>query len=56
MVFFDFLRVHQQLNLVKKTQEIYYNARKASDRKGFRRINGDPTFLVPRSAGLRFPI
>jgi len=31
---------------VQKAQEIYYNARKASDRKGFRRMNDDPAFLA----------
>jgi hypothetical protein len=43
---------------VQKAQKIYYNARKASDRKCFRRMNGDSALLayafphlIPTTAG-----
>jgi hypothetical protein len=43
---------------VQKAQEIYYNARKASDKKGCRRMNGDSNLfafafphLIPPTAG-----
>ena len=45
------------LNLVQKAQEIFNDVRKASSRKGFRRMNGHSTFSgclisVPRNAGI----
>jgi hypothetical protein len=40
-----------QLNLVQKTQEIFYSPRKGSGRKGFRSMNGNSTF-----SAFAFPI
>jgi len=33
-----------QLSFVQEAQEIFYNVLKASDRKGFRRMNDDSAF------------
>ena len=41
-----------QLNLAKGTQEIFYNARKASGGKGFRGINSDSNFCSRKAAKL----
>jgi len=40
------------LDLAKGTQEIFYNDRKAIDRKGFREMNGDSTFCSRKAAKL----
>ena len=41
-----------QLNLAKGMQEIFYNARKAIEGKGFRGMNADPTLCSRKAAKL----
>ena len=52
-----------QLSLVKKAQEIFYNAREASGGKDFRRMNGNSTFstfafphLIPQTTEKIYPL
>jgi len=44
--------IRQLPNLAKRTQEILYNARKASGGKSFRGMNGDSVFCSRKAAKL----